>query len=177
MIIPGLALVAGASWDHAAGLGCALTSAFLAALFPVFNRKLTLGGIAPQTLTLYELIAASATCLVAITLSGHLFEMQIPTPSDWLWILILAGVCTVWAFSFHIKLLHYFTAFTTNLAVNFEPIYGILLAAVIFKEYDELHPLFYLGAIFIIAANILHVFIGRKSDHGSSAPSELGSLK
>jgi len=166
MVIPGLAVVAGATWNHAAGLICALTSAFLASLFPVLNRKLTLDGIAPTSLTLYELMAASATCLIAISLSGGIFEMQLPTSSDWLWLLILAGVCTVWGFSFYIRLLHYFTAFTANLAVNFEPIYGILLAAVIFKEYHELTPLFYVGAIFIISANILHLFIGKDRSTG-----------
>ncbi|MGB0776132.1 MAG: EamA family transporter, partial [Akkermansiaceae bacterium] len=44
MIIPGLAMVAGASWEHSTGLGCALVSALLASIFPVLNRKLTLRG-------------------------------------------------------------------------------------------------------------------------------------
>lgn len=171
MIIPGLALVAGSSWDHAAGLGCALASAFLASLFPVLNRKLTLSGLAPQTITLYELIAASATCLITITLIGDLTITQLPTTSDWLWLLILSGVCTVWAFSFHIHLLRHFSAFASNLAINFEPVYGILLAALIFHEYHELNSMFYLGALCIIAANILHVFIGKQNPE--SAPGEL----
>ncbi|NWK56883.1 DMT family transporter [Verrucomicrobiaceae bacterium N1E253] len=163
MIVPGLAMVAGASWDHAAGLGCALVSAFLASLFPVLNRKLTLAGQAPQTITLYELISACGTCLIAVLCIGDLRISQMPSSSDWLWLLILSGVCTVWAFSFHIHLLRYFTAFTTNLAVNFEPVYGILLAALLFQEYHELNPMFYFGALCIIAANILHVFIGKKT--------------
>lgn len=162
MIIPGLVLVAGSSWDHAAGLSCALVSAFLASLFPVLNRTLTLSGIAPQALTLYELIAAAVTCLLVASLTPQLSVTQVPSPSDWIWLLLLAGVCTVWAFSFHIHLLRYFTAFTSNLAVNFEPVYGILLAAILFKEYHELSPMFYLGALGIIAANIVHVFISKK---------------
>lgn len=171
MVIPGLAMVAGSSWDHAAGLGCALISAFLASLFPVLNRRLTLSGLAPQTLTLYELMAACATALISVTLMDDLTITQLPTATDWIWLLLLSGVCTVWAFSFHIHLLRHFTAFAANLAVNFEPVYGILLAAVIFKEYHELNPLFYLGALCIVAANILHVFIGKQSPE--AAPEEL----
>lgn len=171
MIIPGLAMIAGSSWNHAAGLVCALISAFLASLFPVLNRKLILSGLAPQTITLYELTAACVTCLATIMLMGDLSISQLPSPSDWFWLLILSGVCTVWAYSFHIHLLRFFTAFTTNLAVNFEPVYGILLAAIIFKEYHELHPMFYLGALCIITANILHVFIGKQTP--STAPGEI----
>jgi drug/metabolite transporter (DMT)-like permease len=160
LVIPGLVLVAKASWELATGLGSALISAFLASLFPVLNRKLTLSGIAPETLTLHELIAACTTCLLAIFLMGA--PLTTPSLNDWFWLLILSGVCTVWAFTFHIHLLHHFTAFTTNLAINFEPIYGILLAAVLFKEYHELTPMFYIGALCIVAANILHLFIGKK---------------
>lgn len=164
MIVPGLALVAGSSWNHSAGLLCALASAFFASLFPVLNRKLTLQGMQPQTITLYEMVAASATCLIVACIFNPHSLPQWPKPSDWLWLIILSAICTVWAFSFHIHLLRYFTAFTSNLAINFEPIYGILLAALIFHEYDELSPLFYLGALCIIGANILHIFIGRTTD-------------
>lgn len=171
MIIPGLAMVAGSSWDHATGLGCALVSAFLASLFPVLNRKLTLSGLAPQTMTLYELIAACATCLIVISCVGGLNLTQLPSTSDWFWLAILSGICTVWAFSFHIHLLRHFTAFASNLAINFEPVYGILLAAVIFKEYHELNPMFYVGTLCIIVANILHVFFGKQT--ADTAPGEL----
>jgi drug/metabolite transporter (DMT)-like permease len=175
MIIPGLALVVGSSWDHAAGLGCALISAFFASLFPVMNRKLILSGLAPQTITLYEMIAASATCLITIICMGGINITQLPAPSDWFWLLVLSAVCTVWAFSFHIHLLRYFKAFTANLAFNFEPIYGILLAALIFHEYNELNPMFYIGALCIIVANILHVFIGKQTPEAASGEFPTGS--
>lgn len=161
MIIPGLAMVAGASWEHSTGLGCALVSALLASIFPVLNRKLTLRGLAPQTLTLYELIGACVVCAIVIQATGIGSVTQAPSGMDWLWIGILSGVCTVWAFSFNIHLLKKFTAFTANLAINFEPVHGILLAALIFKEYHELTPLFYAGAALIILSNLLHVILNR----------------
>ncbi|MBT8045253.1 MAG: DMT family transporter [Verrucomicrobiae bacterium] len=173
MVIPGLLLVAGASWDHALGLGCALLSALFASLFPVLNRKFALTGIAPQTVTLYEMTGAVLVCATFATVVGYPVFDHLPTASDWLWLSILASVCTVWAFSFHIKLLEKFTAFTSNLAMNFEPVYGIILAAIIFREYEELHPLFYLGATCILAANIIHAFINKKSTQLNPAPGEL----
>lgn len=171
MVIPGLSLVAGSTWDHALGLAVGIIAALLASLFPVLNRKLTLRGIAPQTLTVYELMGAAATCLIASCFIPGISITELPTPSDWGWLLLLSGVCTVWAFSFHIHLLKQFTAFTANLAFNFEPVYGILLAALCFQEYHDLSPTFYIGALFIIVAAIVHALIS-KTNHSATAPGE-----
>lgn len=172
LIIPGLCLIAGGAWNHLMGLGCALVSAFLASLFPVLNRRLSLQGIAPQTLTLYEMIGACATCLLFVLASGSSVSGHLPTVGDWFWLVLLAGVCTVWAFTFHIRLLKVFSAFTTNLAINFEPIYGILLAALIFQEHQELSPFFYVGASLILAANLCHALLNREKKHPDSATGE-----
>ena len=72
-------------------------------------------------------------------------------------------MCTAFAFSFHIRLLRHFTAFAANLAINFEPVYGILLAALLFAEHKGLHPSFYLGTLTIIAANLLHAALKSRS--------------
>lgn len=173
MVIPGLLLIAGASWHHITGFVCALVSAFLAALFPVLNRRFALKGIAPQTLTFYEMIGAAATCLLASIIYQPQAITHLPSTDDWLWLGLLAGVCTVWAFSTHIKLLKHFNAFTTNLAFNFEPVYGILLASLIFGEHTELNSLFYLGAGFIIAANLIHSFLSKKSKRVEIGPGEI----
>lgn len=165
LVIPGLAMIAGSSWNHASGLACALVSAFLASLFPVLNRKLILQGHAAPTMTFYELAAASLTCFITIGLFGNPRLPQLPSPADLFWLLVLSVICTVWAFSFHIHLLRYFSAFTSNLAINFEPVYGILLAAVIFHEYRDLHPAFYFGSTLIVAANMAHACILRKQKH------------
>ena len=163
MIIPGLVLVVGASWQYGLGLASALVSAALAALFPAFNRKLVLRGTSAKTLTFYNVVAACFTCVLFIVVTDVSMLTILPAGNDWLWLGILALICTVWAQSYYIHLLKYFTAFTTSLAINFEPIYGIILAAIIFHEYDEVSPMFYLGAVFIIVANIVHGLITRKA--------------
>ncbi len=164
MVVPGLLLIVGFNAHHWLGLACALVSAFLAALFPVMNRRLVLHGIAPQTLTFYEMIGAFATCALVVPFLGASPTVFWPSAGDFLWLLVLAGLCTAFAFTFHIHLLKHFTAFTANLAINFEPVYGILLAALIFNEHQDLHPAFYAGTLTIVAANMLHVVIKRRGD-------------
>jgi drug/metabolite transporter (DMT)-like permease len=40
------------------------------------------------------------------------------------------------------------------LTINLEPIYGIILALLIFKDGEEMSPLFYVGALIILATVI-----------------------
>jgi drug/metabolite transporter (DMT)-like permease len=80
---------------------------------------------------------------------------------DWLWILLLAWVCTVFAHGFHIRLLRHLSAYTMNLAFNFEPVYGIIAAALLFSEHKQLNPFFYAGMGTILLANLAHVLVMR----------------
>lgn len=163
MVIPGLLLIVGFNGHHWLGLLCALVSAFLAALFPVMNRRLVLRGIAPTTLTFYEMIGAFAVCALVAPVFTRTPAALVPSFADLFWLLILGGVCTAFAFSFHIRLLRHFTAFAANLAINFEPVYGILLAMLFFNEHKDLHPSFYAGLLVIIAANVFHVALGNRA--------------
>jgi drug/metabolite transporter (DMT)-like permease len=81
---------------------------------------------------------------------------------DWLWIIILAWVCTVFAQAWTNRLLHSISAYNLNLAANFEPVYGIIAAAIIFNEHTSLKPAFYIGASAIILANLLHPMLQRR---------------
>ena len=84
---------------------------------------------------------------------------------DWLWITVLALACTVFAFAFHIHLLRFLSAYTGNLAGNFEPVYGIIAAALLFGEHRQLHPGFFVGTSAILVANIAHPLILREMAH------------
>jgi drug/metabolite transporter (DMT)-like permease len=56
------------------------------------------------------------------------------------------------------------SAFTSNLTYNLEPLYGVLLAFVIFQEHQMLHPHFYFGIGLIVLAILLQMWrVFRKS--------------
>ena len=46
--------------------------------------------------------------------------------------------------------------------MNFEPVYGIIAAALMFGEHRQLHPGFFVGTGTILVANILHPLILRR---------------
>ena len=79
--------------------------------------------------------------------------------ADFIWIAILAIVCTNIAFVMNLNAMKKVSAFTANLAINLEPIYGIILAAIILKEYEMLNIQFYIGTSIILSSVILHAII------------------
>jgi drug/metabolite transporter (DMT)-like permease len=75
---------------------------------------------------------------------------------DWVWLLMLAGVCTVYAFSASIELMKRLSAFVINLTTNLEPVYGILLAVLIFGSEERMSTGFYLGTLVILFSVLIH---------------------
>jgi drug/metabolite transporter (DMT)-like permease len=166
MVLVGLLLVAGFERGHLLGLAIAVLGAFLAAVFPVMNRQLAAHQhMDPLVMVAWQMAGASIVCLIGVPVfHGGTFAYSglfAWSGLDWLWLLALGLLCTVFAHGFHIHLLRHLSAYTTNLAVNFEPLYGIFAAAILLAEHRNLHPGFYLGTIAIIAANILHPLILR----------------
>lgn len=169
LIMAGLALIAGFTPGYWTGLAVALIAALLAAVFPVLNRRIVnTGGLGVQAMVMWEMLGASAVVLALLpVLTGQgagaayrgLLDLR---GHDFVWLLLLAWVCTVFAHGYHIHLLRRLSAYTSNLAINFEPVYAIIAAAVLFHEYRELNTGFYLGMLTILAANLLHVLAARR---------------
>jgi drug/metabolite transporter (DMT)-like permease len=163
LVVAGIGLVFGiANRDQLLGLASALVSALLAAIFPVLNRRLVTTGNDPLTMVAWEMAGAFTAALLLYPIAGGGVSLLAWKGLDWLWLLILAWLCTDFAHGFHISLLKHLSAYTTNLAINFEPLYGIVAAALLFNEHKQLHPLFYAGMATILIANILHPLLVRR---------------
>ena len=138
------------------GIIFGIISAVGSALFPIFNKQL-LVKFSPSTLTFYEMGGG----LIALTFLLPLYLYQfpasyyLPDPADWLWLFILAGVCTVLCFDLQLNALKKISPFTANIAYNMEPVYGIILAFIIFHENKQLDMHFYIGVSLIIFSVVL----------------------
>ena len=134
-------------------------SAVGSSLFPIFNKKL-LVKFNPRTLTLYELGGGFLFLSVFVPFYLQRFPAAyfLPTVTDWFWLLVLAWCCTVLAFDLQLNALKKISPFTANLTYNLEPVYGILLAFVLFHENKSLTGRFYLGVGLILLAVILQMW-------------------
>ena len=99
----------------------------------------------------------------AVLLSIPTFFKGIPIPDgrDAALLLVLAAGCTLLPFILWLQALRHVSAFTTQLLLNLEPIYAILLAAMFFQEYKELSFGFYLGATMVVFTILLQPWLRR----------------
>jgi len=69
----------------------------------------------------------------------------------------LSWFCTVWAMDLMLQALQKVSAFTQNLSLNLEPVYGILLAFLLFNEQKQLEQSFYIGFALIACSVVLQM--------------------
>jgi drug/metabolite transporter (DMT)-like permease len=155
----GLYVVFRFEFDHALGLMLALASALLAAIFTVANSRLV-QRIDAYVITFYEMAGATAFSLLSLFLA-ETFEWTgdapyLPKAGDWIWILFLAWICTVYASTMATQLMKQFSAYLINLTINLEPVYGIALAFLFFGEKERMTIAFYWGTLLILLAVLLY---------------------
>jgi drug/metabolite transporter (DMT)-like permease len=85
----------------------------------------------------------------------------LPGPHDFGFLLVLALACTLFPFALSLVALRHISAFAAQLAVNLEPVYAIVLAALLLGEQRDLTPMFYLGVAIILGAVLLHPWLSR----------------
>ena len=157
------------------GIIISLFSALLASIFPVLNRQI-LQKMDAETATRYQLSGGFLFITLLMPVYLHYFPVNrlLPSLSDWAWLLVLGIVCTVLAYDHFMKALQKIPAFTVNLSYNLEPIYGVAMAFLIYREDKEVSPGFYYGFCLIIAAVVLQTLrvkkISRTSNVARSKP-------
>lgn len=148
-ILPGIWLIADGSSDEMnVGIIVGLIAAFLAALFTTLNKR-HLGELNATRVTFIEL--GGATVFIGLLLPFIGSEPFVPArPIDWVYLLILALLCTTLTVILSLRALRKLSAFATNLTVNLEPVYGITLAYFLLDDGEELDTRFYLGTAIIM---------------------------
>lgn len=144
--------------QYKVGIAFGMISALLASMFPVYNKRL-LEEFTPETVTFYEMSGGFLILLIFMPFYLGLFPATyyFPTTSDWLWLIVLSWLCTVFAFILQLNALKKISPFTVSLSYNLEPIYGIILGFIIFHENKYLKPQFYWGFALILLAVILQM--------------------
>jgi drug/metabolite transporter (DMT)-like permease len=142
------------------GIIVGLFSALFAAIFSIINKRFT-SHIDVQTIQSYEMTGGLLFLLPFVLLLGFNTGFNpmglIPTSMDWFWLSILAIACTVWSTHLMLSSLKHISAFTLNVTLNLEPVYGIILAFILFKEQKQLGLSFYAGILCIIISVIIQM--------------------
>lgn len=160
----GIGVIFNVEFDYLSGLLTAVLSAFIASVFTVINGRLT-KTYDPYVITFYEMVGACLATVMFFPIYRTYFVDTLslnPTAQDWVYLGLLAIVCTVYAYSISVELMKRLSAFSINLVVNLEPVYGIILALIIFGDSEEMSPGFYLGTLLILTSVLLYPLLNRR---------------
>jgi len=153
-IIPGMAfIVSDLDSSMIWGVPVGLTSALLASLFSIWNKKY-IGDGGVLRITFIELTAAFLflSVLLPFFWEGAGWDYIRPTLMDAVYLLILGLLCTTLAFSLVLEALKQVSAYVSALTINLEPVYGIFLAYLLLSDHEDVSGSFYLGACIILTA-------------------------
>ncbi len=139
------------------GMLLAAVSAFLASCFTLINGNLIKEEI-PSVISLFELGFG-----VLFLTVYFLFNQQFTTIdffklsfTDLVYLLVLASICTAYAFIASVKVMRHLSPYTVMLTINLEPVYGIVLAFIVLGENKQITSSFYIGALIIITVVVLN---------------------
>ena len=153
IVIGALYLIFEVQPEYRLGIGLALLSALLSAIFTLVNGKFV-HDHNPTKISFYELVVGTLfiTAYLAFAKADTFFStsfFDLPY-TDWIYLFILASVCTAYAFIASVKVMRHLSPYTIMLTINLEPVYGILLAFMVLGDKEQMSSEFYYGAIVIL---------------------------
>ena len=156
LIVAALSLLLQVEINYFEGMAYALFSVFLGVLFTLMNGKL-IKHHDSSVITFYEFLSGvffiTLYFLYQHQFTDNFFKL---TPKDWILILVLASVCTAYAFTASVKVMQKLSPYTVMLTTSLEPVYGIVLAYFIIGGKEKMSIEFYVGALIIVVIVVIN---------------------
>jgi len=164
IIIAGLGMIMNVEVNYLEGMIYALVSIILGVLFTLMNGKL-IEDHDSSVISFYEFIAGVFfISLYFLYQNKFSLDFFVLTFNNWMLILILASICTAYAFTASVKVMEKLSPYTVMLTTNLEPVYGIILAYFIIGGKEKMSVSFYIGAVIILITVILNGIIKHREN-------------
>lgn len=156
IVVLGVFLITRGELKYINGIVLGIVSAMFSALFSVINGTFIQKHSA-TVISFYEFVSGVGFITVFILLFKGGFDASFFTlsASDWIYLFVLASICTAFAFIGSVKVLKYISPYTVVLSYNLEPVYGITLALLMFPETETMAADFYYGAALVLLAVVM----------------------
>lgn len=165
VVLTGLLIIFSFDFQYKLGLALAIVSGLTAALFSVINSKMV-ARLGAYTITFYEMLGAGLWIVIIFPFYQQWFsEGPInfsPSATDWIYIALMAWACSVYAFTVSINLSKILSVFFIQLTLNLEPIYGMVLALLVFGQQEVMNLNFYVGTTVIMLAVLSYPILKRR---------------
>lgn len=163
LVIFGVFIITQGEMKYLTGILLGISSAFFSSLFAVLNGVF-LKKHSATVISFYEFISGVLFISLFIVFfeggfSADFFKLS---AKDFWCLFILASVCTAYAFIAAVYVMKLISPFTVVLTYNLEPVYGIVLAIILYPESEKMSAYFYYGATIIIGTVILNGILKNK---------------
>lgn len=157
LAVTGISTIYNSDETAAKGIIVGIISALLSACFSILNKKIT-SKYEPLTISLIELGSGWVflTLLLPIYFMIQPTDVYTPTSTDFIYLIVLSLICTVFTWVLSLQALRKVSAYTMGLALNLEPVYGIILAVLFAGEGKLMNHSFLTGAGIIMLTILLH---------------------
>ena len=145
--------------SYTIGIMLALLAAFIGSFFNIFNKDIV-HEVESEVVSFYEIFSGLIVLTIFLPFYINYFHPAklFPGTTDWVLLFVLAVACTHVTLILSLNALKYLSAFTLNLSINLEPVYGIALAFLIFGENKNLNSGFFIGTGIIMLSVVLHSY-------------------
>lgn len=156
IVVIGVFLITHGELKYINGIILGIISALFSTLFAVINGTFIQKHSA-TVISFYEFISGVVfiTLFILIFKGGFNAEFFTLSTADWIFLFVLASVCTAYAFIGAVKVMKFISPYTVVLSYNLEPVYGITLALILFPEKEIMGAHFYYGAILVLLTVVL----------------------
>ena len=160
IIVVGVFIITQSEIKYLLGIVLGISSAFFSSLFAVLNGKF-MEQYTATVISFYEFISGVVFISIFILLFGGGYNTEFfnLSPSDFGYLFILGSVCTAYAFIAAVYIMKHISPYTVVLTYNMEPIYGIVIAIILFPEKEKMSPAFYYGVVIIIATVLANAIL------------------
>lgn len=148
-------LIYNANPNYLLGIILGVVCSFLSALFSVANAKIH-SRFPSQKIMFYEMIGGWIIVCAFLPFFGGMESIVQVSWRDFILLLLLGSLFTAYPMIESVNLMKYISSYTLLLNVNLEPIYGIVLAYLIFGESEKMTPLFYVATLIMVLAIVLN---------------------
>lgn len=159
-VIIGVLIITQSEIKYLTGIILGISSAFFSSLFAVLNGRFLKKHTA-TVISFYEFLSGVLFISIYILCFGEGFSLEFFSlkQSDIWYLFILASICTTYAFIASVYIMKTISPYTVVLTYNLEPIYGIVMAIILFPEKEKMNASFYYGAMIIIGVVLLNAVL------------------
>lgn len=165
IVVIGVCIIEYAEFQYLSGIILGIFSALFASLFSVLNGIMIKNDNAVK-ISFYEFISGVFFISIYLYFKSDLSTLVVNDflSLNYLYIFLLGSICTAYAFIASVYLLKFISPYSVVLTYNLEPIYGIILAIIFFRNQEKMSLLFYLGLFLILFSVLINMYVKKRNN-------------